>query len=160
MKTSIPMSAGDDDDEGDEDDDDDDDDLIGEPDSLSSSPISDVEGDASQCSGSDEAAFEEHNDNVLSGHEDDDESSQPEASDADDILDLVEASDDLLEYDGADSDAGEWTGLVGGDVTDSKRKRRGADDGTARKKKRRSLSTFASYEDYARMIEDGPEDNL
>ena len=53
---------------------------------------------------------------------------------------------------------------VGGgvDVTNNKRKRsRGGNDGApARRKKHCSLPTFASYEDYARVIEDGPEENL
>ena len=34
------------------------------------------------------------------------------------------------------------------------------EDGRTRKKKLRALPTFASYEDYARMIEDGPEENI
>ena len=40
-----------------------------------------------------------------------------------------------------------------------KRKGRGDDERT-RKKKLRALPTFASYEDYARMIEDGPEEDI
>jgi len=41
-----------------------------------------------------------------------------------------------------------------------KRKAHGDEDERTRKKKLRALPTFASYEDYARMIEDGPEENL
>jgi ribosome biogenesis protein MAK21 len=41
-----------------------------------------------------------------------------------------------------------------------KRKGRGNEDERTRKKKLRALPTFASYEDYARMIEDGPEENI
>jgi ribosome biogenesis protein MAK21 len=43
-----------------------------------------------------------------------------------------------------------------------KRKHKGAEkeDGRIRKKKLRALPTFASYEDYARMIEDGPEEYI
>jgi len=43
------------------------------------------------------------------------------------------------------------------------RKRKGHGDGDERKSKKkrlRDLPTFASYEDYARMIEDGPEENI
>jgi ribosome biogenesis protein MAK21 len=41
-----------------------------------------------------------------------------------------------------------------------KRKGRGDEDVRTRKKKLRALPTFASYDDYARMIEDGPEESL
>ena len=157
MKASMPPTAGDN-----EDDDDDDDDLTGESEGLPSPLISDVE-DAFLSSGSDRdapTAFD--SDHLDNGHDDDDddESSPP---DVDNLLDLAEASVDLIEYDVADdSVAEEWTGLGGVDVTNNKRKRsRGGNDGAPpRRKKSRSLPTFASYEDYARMIEDGPEDNL
>lgn len=166
MKASMPSRAGEN--EDDDDGDDDDDDVTGETEDLPSPPISDVE-DAFLGSGSDEdtpTAFEgKHGDNLDSGHDDhdDDEASLPEASDDDDLLDLAEDSVDLIEYNTTDSGADEWTGLGGSvDVADNKRKRnRGGNDGPpARKKKLRSLPTFASYEDYARMIEDGPQDYL
>ncbi|KAH9041614.1 CBF-domain-containing protein [Lactarius pseudohatsudake] len=160
MKASMPPTAGDN-----EDDDDHDDLLTGEAEGLTSPSISDVE-DGLLGSGPDEdastASEGKHDDNVDSGHDDDDD--EPSLlEDSDDLLDLAEASVDLIEYDVADSDAEEWTGLGGGaDVADNKRKRgRGGNDGApARRKKHRSLPTFASYEDYARMIEDGPEENL
>jgi ribosome biogenesis protein MAK21 len=41
-----------------------------------------------------------------------------------------------------------------------KRKGPGHEDERIRKKKLRALPTFASYEDYARMIEDGPEEDI
>ena len=157
----MPLRTGDDED----DDEDDEDDFTGETEDLTSPPISDAE-DAFLGSGSDEdtpTAFEgEHGDN-LDDDDDDDEASLPEASDADDLLDLAEGSVDLIEYNSTDSGADEWKGLGGSvDVTENKRKRnRGGNDGApTRKKKLRSLPTFASYEDYARMIEDGPQDNL
>jgi ribosome biogenesis protein MAK21 len=136
MKASMPPTAGDDDN-----DDEDEDALLG-PGSEEEAP----------------SAFEEEND-LENGH--DDEFSLLEASD--DLLDPTEASVDLIEYDTIDCGAEEWSGLGGSvDVTDNKRKRsRGGNDGApARRKKLRSLPTFASYEDYARMIEDGPEDDL
>ena len=142
------------------DDDDDDDDLVGETEDLPSPSISDVE-DVFLGSGFDADAPTdlegEHDDDL----DDDNDNSSP--SDADNLLDFAESSVDLIAYDGTDSAAEEWTGLGGGvDVTDNKRKRsRGGKDGApARRKKHRSLPTFASYEDYARMIEDGPEENL
>ncbi|KAH9167890.1 CBF-domain-containing protein [Lactarius sanguifluus] len=163
MKASMPPTAGD------NEDDDDDGDLTGEAEGFTSPSISDVE-DGLLGSGPDEdastASEGKHDDNVDSGHDDDDDDDDDEPSlleDSDDLLGLAEASVDLIEYDVADSDAEEWTGLGGGaDVADNKRKRgRGGNDGApARRKKHRSLSTFASYEDYARMIEDGPEENL
>ena len=53
----------------------------------------------------------------------------------------------------------EWGG-IGGGSSQKKRKRGDEEDGKKRRKKLRSLPTFASYEDYAKMIEDGPEDNI
>ena len=140
------------------DDDDDDDDLVGETEDLPSPSISDVEDvflDSESDADAPTALEGEHDDNL-----DDDDNDE---SDADNLLDLAESSVDLITYDGTDSVAEQWTGLGSGvDVTDGKRKRsRGGNDGApARRKKHRSLPTFASYEDYARMIEDGPEENL
>ena len=91
------------------------------------------------------------------------------------IDDLIDLDDDvpegLLEYPGSDSDVDdeapgadeEWSGF--GDAADdanTKKRKRGAakDDGKQKKKKLRSLPTFASYEDYAKMIEEGPEDDV
>ena len=48
----------------------------------------------------------------------------------------------------------------GGGACDKRRKRDGEDGKKGRRKKLRSLPTFASYEDYAKLIEDGPEDNV
>lgn len=131
------------------DDDDDDDDLIGDAEDLMSPPISDVE-DAFVDSGSDDdAPTAVEGDNL---DDNDDKSSVSEASHADDL--------DLIDYDTTDSVSEDWTGFRGGvDATDNKRKR-GNDGAPSRRKKIRSLPTFASYEDYARMIEDEPEDNL
>ncbi|KAN0134591.1 CBF/Mak21 family domain containing protein [Lactarius tabidus] len=148
MKASMPSRVGDIEDE-DDDDDDDDDDLIGDAEDLMSPPISDAE-DAVVGSGSEDedapmAVEGQHGDTPDS---DDDE----ESSDAGDL--------DLIDYDTTDSVSEDWTGFRGGvDIADNKRKR-GNDGAPSRRKKRRSLPTFASYEDYARMIEDGPEDNL
>jgi ribosome biogenesis protein MAK21 len=61
-------------------------------------------------------------------------------------------------YDQAGSDTPVLPALSGGKTR--KRKGRGDEDERTRKKKLRALPTFASYEDYARMIEDGPEENI
>lgn len=92
--------------------------------------------------------------------------------DSDDGLSLVEGSDNedlisldgdgLIDYDGSDADDneddGEWQGIGGGEEKSNKRKR--TDEDKKRRKKLKSLPTFASYEDYAKMIEDGPEDDI
>ena len=106
------------------------------------------------------------------GSSDTDDLSFAEGSDAEDLIDLDdEVPEELLEYPGSDSDVDdevsgadeEWA--VFGDAADdanTKKRKRGAakDDGKQKKKKLRSLPTFASYEDYAKMIEEGPEDDV
>jgi len=88
--------------------------------------------------------------------EDDDEDDElAEASDNDDLLSLdADGPESLIEYDGTDS---EWGGIETEEVGE-KRKRR--DEWKERRKKLRSLPTFASYDEYAKMIEDGPEDDI
>ncbi len=61
-------------------------------------------------------------------------------------------------YEQAGSDTQVSPALSGGKTR--KRKGLGDENGRTRKKKLRALPTFASYEDYARMIEDGPEENI
>ncbi|KAJ7168329.1 CBF/Mak21 family-domain-containing protein [Mycena crocata] len=107
----------------------------------------------------------EESDELPSDIDEDDEDSE---IDDDDALSLVEGSDNedlvpldgLIDYDGSDGEAGgeeeEWGGISEGG--DKKRKRE--DNSSQRRKKLRSLPTFASYEDYAKMIEDGPEDDI
>jgi ribosome biogenesis protein MAK21 len=84
-----------------------------------------------------------------------------EGSDNDDLIDLDEdLPGGLVDYDGSDSENApgeqEWTGLDGG----QKRKRGDEKRVQDKRKKLRSLPTFASYEDYAKMIDDGPEDDI
>jgi len=103
-----------------------------------------------------------------SDHENDQDS-----DDSTEIVSLVEGSDDedlipldpeeLIEYDGSDAgDSGtdgavdreeEWDGI-------GKRKRAKENENENGRKKKRSLPMFASYEDYARLIEQGPEDDI
>ncbi|KAJ6500610.1 CBF/Mak21 family-domain-containing protein [Mycena sanguinolenta] len=116
----------------------------------------------------------EESDEVPSDLEDDEDSSQnDDDEDNDDALSLAEGSDNedlvpldadfpgLIDYDGSDEEAdeeAEWGGISQGDEGGKKRKR--ADSSNQKRKKLRSLPTFASYEDYAKMIEDGPEDDI
>ena len=48
----------------------------------------------------------------------------------------------------------------GGDGGAAGKKRKRKEEDKQRRKKLRSLPTFASYEDYAKLIEDGPEDDI
>ncbi|KAJ6620285.1 hypothetical protein B0H10DRAFT_2163550 [Mycena sp. CBHHK59/15] len=92
---------------------------------------------------------------------DDDALSLAEDSDNEDLIPLDgEFPGGLLDYDGSDGEAEEeeeWGGINPNNV-DKKRKRE--ESSNQRRKKLRSLPTFASYEDYAKMIEDGPEDDI
>jgi len=105
--------------------------------------------------------------------EDDDKFSLVESSDADDLIPLDETEafafkDGLIDWpgDGSNSSDGEneddeWTGFGGGSPTlGKKRKRKGEKDEQEKRKKVRSLPTFVSYEDYAKLIEEGPEDDI
>jgi ribosome biogenesis protein MAK21 len=90
---------------------------------------------------------------------DDDPLSLVEGSDNEDLVSLDgDIPEGLLDYEGSDSsdhEEEEWGGI---ENNGTKRKR--TDTSRERRKKLRSLPTFASYEDYAKMIEDGPEDVL
>ncbi|CAA7270800.1 unnamed protein product [Cyclocybe aegerita] len=139
MKASMPTGGGEDlmDDSGSEDDDDDDD--------------------------------EDEDDDLA----EDEDAEEKEDSDADDLMSLVEGSDNedlisldgdvpegLIEYDGPDdSDDGDDPGVL---VPDVDRKHEEAMTGGkgGKRKKLRSLPTFATYEDYAKLIEEGPEDDI
>lgn len=85
-----------------------------------------------------------------------------EGSDNEDLIPLDEIPDGLIAYNGSDDEAGvedeeEWQGIS----SEKPRKRkRGTEEKGSKRKKSRSLPTFASYEDYAKMIEDGPEDDI
>ncbi|KAG6372691.1 CBF/Mak21 family-domain-containing protein [Boletus reticuloceps] len=100
----------------------------------------------------DEAFLEE-------GYEDSDDDELPsaEGSDDDDLVAVDDIPNGLIEYDGSDAETEqdeEWGGISGGE------KRKWNDKSQTRRKKRKTLPTFASYEEYARMIEDGPEDDI
>ncbi len=151
MQASMPKAEGDDDLMEDSDADiDDDEDL-----SLADSD-EDVDED------------EEENEN---DSDDDDGLSLVEGSDNEDLISLEgELPEGLIAYDGSDADDdddvvvndddtdGVWGGISKPAASGTKRKR--DETKSEKRKKLRSLPTFASYEDYAKMIEDGPEDYI
>ena len=116
----------------------------------------------------------ENNDDDEEGEgNNDDGLSLAEASDNEDLISLGgDLPHGLIEYDGSDAYADdtdseenddpalakqeEWDGISSGN--DKKRKRE--DDKTVKRKKLRSLPTFVSYEDYAKLIEEGLEDDI
>ncbi|KAK0208967.1 CBF/Mak21 family-domain-containing protein [Desarmillaria ectypa] len=116
-----------------------DDDLMGDSDIDEDDLLSDFDADEDE---------EEEPD-------DGDDLSLAEGSDNDDLISLDgDMPEGLIEYDGADEEE-EWGGIDSGS---GKRKR--AEESKEKRKKFKSLPTFASYEDYAKMIEDGPEDDI
>ncbi|KAI0067515.1 CBF-domain-containing protein [Artomyces pyxidatus] len=148
MKASMPDLTGANDDDMDSDD---------LPSGLDDSddPV-EASADAEEYDDSDE----EDESEKLPSDDGEDAFSMVEASDAEDLLDLdADMPDGLVDYDGPEGDGEEeWSGF-GGEPA-KKRKHEGEEKGKAKRKKLRSLPTFASYDDYAKMIEDGPEDNI
>ncbi len=140
-----------------------DDDLSDDSDDVPSDLDAEDSGDEEAEENEDEDASEKAESEKEDQVDDDDALSMVEASDAEDLIDLDEdAPDGLIEFDGSESEGGEeeWGGISGA-VTNKKRKRGGEEESKrSKKKKLRSLPTFASYEDYAKLIEDGPEDNI
>ena len=125
----------------------------------------DLSSDLEEISADDEDG--EVEDGEGEGDEDDDALSLVEGSNAEDLLSLdAEVPMGLIDYDGPDASGddsdtagGEWGGITSGKPIGGKRKRE-EDGRKAQRKKLRALPTFASYEDYAKLIEDGPEDNI
>jgi len=150
MKASIPRAEGHDDDN-----DDDEDDGSIEHSIRSSEPdepaFSDTEGDQEGLSDS------EYDGNV-DGEFNDNWFSSSEASETVDLVHIdAEVPVDLTKRRQADS-AMEESPVSGGD---KKRKRNGSGkEDVMIRKKLRAFPTFASYEDFAQMIEDEPEENL
>lgn len=130
----------------------------------------------------------EDGDSIFSSDEDEVDAETGEGGEANDdgdesdALSLAEMSDDedllpldanvpsgLIDFDGSDADSDveedlKWGGIDDANTksnkgADKKRKRKEESSG-ARRKRLRALPTFASYEDYAKMIEDGPEDEI
>ena len=115
-------------------------------------------GDEDDEEGSSEDAEDlfddDSDDGELEGDDDEEEGEERGSSQGEFSLAEGSQDDDLLpmESDGSTCSGEEWAGI--GD-----RKRKRSDDG-ARRKKSKVLHTFASYEEYAKRIEEGPEDNL
>ncbi|KAF9476112.1 CBF-domain-containing protein [Pholiota conissans] len=151
MQATMPKAEGDDDLMEDSDADIDDDDLS----------LGDSDEDANIL---DDDEDEDEDVEKINSDDDDDGLSLVEGSDNEDLVSLDgDVPDGLIEYDGSDADDGnpddeEWGG-IGSGAGGAKRKREG-ESKSERRKKLRSLPTFASYEDYAKMIEDGPEDDI
>lgn len=101
----------------------------------------------------------ESDDEKDEGEEEDDDLELAEASDNDDLLSLdADVPGGLIEFDGSGEESeSEWRGIES-EEAGKKRKRR--DEWKERRKKLRSLPTFASYDEYAKMIEDAPEDDI
>jgi len=99
------------------------------------------------------------------GNSSEGEFSLAEASDDDDLVPLDgDILDEMIDFDcsddGTDEETTTWGGIsVSGESGNKKRKWVETEKG-GKRKKLRSLPTFASYEDYAKMIEDGPEDDI
>jgi ribosome biogenesis protein MAK21 len=139
MKASMPKAAGDDDD------------LLEDSDEDDLPSDFDMDDDS-----------EDEEQAELPDEEEDDALSLVEGSDNDDLVSLNDdVPDGLIEWDGTDSEgeaeeqSGEWGGIEG-----AGKKRKREETSREKRKKLRSLPTFASYEDYAKMIEDGPEDDI
>ncbi|KAH9895791.1 CBF/Mak21 family-domain-containing protein [Cubamyces lactineus] len=156
MKATMPAELEDDDLMEDSEEEDD---VPSDLDALDSDDEEEAEEDAAKASEEDDEDAEA----------DDDAFSLAEGSDADDLLPLdAEVPMGLIDYDGSDAgseseaeDADEaWGGIASKQQDKGKRKRDEKESKKAQRKKLRSLPTFASYEDYAKMIEDGPEDNI
>jgi ribosome biogenesis protein MAK21 len=82
------------------------------------------------------------------GEEEEDGLELAEESDNDDLVSL----DGMMEYNGT-----EWGGV---ELEEAGKKRKRRDEWKERRKKLRSLPTFASYDEYAKMIDDAPEDDI
>lgn len=152
MQASMPRMAGDED-------------LMADSDSVASDlDGSDGDDEEAEVDGEDD---DEDDEEVEVDEEDGDEDggsgddfSMVEASDNEDLLDLDEVPQGLIEYEGiADEDGGDseerWNGFGS-----TKKRKQENESNREKRKKLRSLPTFASYEDYAKMIEDGPEDDI
>jgi ribosome biogenesis protein MAK21 len=144
MQASMPRMAGDED-------------LMEDSDSVASD-LDDSDGDDEEVEVNGEDEDEDEDDDEDGGSGDD--FSMVEASDNEDLLSLDEVPRGLIEYDGiADEDGGdveeEWNGFGS-----TKKRKQENESKREKRKKLRSLPTFASYDDYAKMIEDGPEDDI
>ncbi|KAF8646008.1 hypothetical protein AX16_007434 [Volvariella volvacea WC 439] len=123
----------------------------------------------------DDIPFDEDSDDIPEDLEDDiEEGLDEDAENTDELAEggasLAEGSDDedllpfegLIEYDGSDTggsdtEEAEWGGVA---AEEAPQKRKRKEDEGGQRKKRKALPTFASYEDYAKLIDESPEDNI
>lgn len=135
MKASMPAAEGDED-------------LMEDSDDLAS----DLDDDEEENDSADELENMDGDDSGLS---------LAEGSDNEDLVPVdSEFSAGLIDYDGSDGEDEEWGGINGSQGATKTKRKREESSNNQRRKKLRSLPTFASYEDYAKMIEDGPEDDI
>ncbi|KAG1856058.1 ribosome biogenesis protein [Suillus subalutaceus] len=140
MQASMPRMTGDED-------------LMADSDSVASD-LGDSDGDDEEV----EVDGEDEDEDEDGGSGDD--FSMVEASDNEDLLGLDEVPQGLIEYNGiVDENGGDGEEQWNGFGSTKKRKQEN-ESKREKRKKLRSLPTFASYEDYAKMIEDGPEDDI
>ena len=139
----------------------------GDSDLLEDSDSDEVPSDLEEGMDSDSAgeggSSDEDESQPEDGAENSDALSLVEGSDNEDLLDLdAEIPMGLIEYGGSDAgedaEEEEWGGVDGGQKRKRGDEKKEKDGG--RRKKLRSLPTFASYEDYAKMIDEGPEDDI
>ncbi|EJD02239.1 CBF-domain-containing protein [Fomitiporia mediterranea MF3/22] len=109
---------------------------------------------------------------AVTEEEDEDEEdalSLAESSSAEDLISLsdINLPEGLIEFNSSDDEGedggetGEWGGFESTQPKKRKHdKMQETDDQLNKKKKRRKLPTFATYEDYAQLIEGEPEDNI
>lgn len=150
--------------------------ISDDEDSIPSGPDEDEAGDSLADLQDSEDSADDAGEPSEVDDDDDDKLSLVESSDAEDLIPLDEAEalafkGGLIDWpvnegdsdgEGGDEDEDEeWAGF--GDHSPAlggKRKRKGDKEGQNKRKKVRSLPTFASYEDYAKLIEEGPEDDI
>ena len=132
-----------------------------------------AEGDDDSLVDPEDSAGDAEEPSEVDDDDDDDKLSLVESSDAEDLIPFDEAEalafkDGLIDWSGDEGSSSngenedeEWAGFGGDSPTlGGKRKRKGGEEEQKKRKKVRSLPTFASYEDYAKLIEEGPEDDI
>ncbi|KAI0739517.1 CBF/Mak21 family-domain-containing protein [Daedaleopsis nitida] len=141
-----------------------DDDLMEDSDKSDDDPsgLDDLSSGDEHSAAADAAEDDEERSDGDADADEGDNFSLAESSDAEDLLPLdADVPLGLIEYDGSDAESGEeWDGISAPARQKMGKRKREEDNAKSRRKKLRSLPTFASYEDYAKLIEDGPEDNI
>ncbi|KAF8888403.1 CBF/Mak21 family-domain-containing protein [Gymnopilus junonius] len=167
MQATMPKGDGDDDYLMNDSDVDEDDDA----ELLDYSDNEDDQGAEEDGDGDEDISQNEDSDEDDGGEDD---LSLAEASDNEDLIPLDDMPDGLIEYDGSDASDDDdglgrlveeevWGGITANDSSGNKgrgKKRQREEEEKSKKRKKLKLPTFASYEDYAKLIEEGPEDDI